>query len=60
MNRHHNLVLRKGNPTANDRMDSVNKETMDTYFSMLKDMLTKYGLLNSPSQIYKLTRRACH
>ena len=54
MNRHHNLALRKGDPTANVRMDSVNKETMDTYFSMLKDTLTKYGLLNNLSQIYNV------
>ena len=44
----------KGDPTANVRMDSV-KKTMDTYFSTLKDYtLTKYGLLNSPRQIYNV------
>ena len=54
MNRHRHLTLRKGDPTANVRMDSVNKETMTNYFSMLKDTLTKHGLLNNPSQIYNI------
>ena len=58
MNRHRNLVLRKGDQTANARMDSVNKEIMDTYFSMLKDTLTEYGLLNSPSQTYKVDKNS--
>ena len=54
INRHHHLVLRKGDPTANVRMDSVNKETMNNYFTMLKDTLTENGLLDSPSQIYNV------
>ena len=40
INRHRHLVLRKEDPTANVRMDSVNKETMNNYFTMLKDTLT--------------------
>ena len=39
MKRHRQLTLRKGDPTAKVRMDSVNKETMDNYFSLLKDTL---------------------
>ena len=35
-------------------MDSVNKEIMDNYFSLLKDTLEKYDLLNNPSQIYNV------
>ena len=54
INRHHHLVLRKGDPTANVRMDSVNKETMNNYFTMLKDTLTENGLLDNPSQIYNV------
>ena len=54
MNRHQQLSLRKGDPTANVRMDSVNKETMDNYFSLLKDTLEEYDLLNNPSQIYNV------
>ena len=52
MDRQQHLALRKGNPTTNVRMDSINKEAMKNYFSMLKDTLTKHGLLNNPSQIY--------
>ena len=54
MNRHQHLALRKGDPTANVRMDSVNKETMDNYFLLLKDTLEKYDLLNNPSQLYNV------
>ena len=54
INRHQQLVLRKGDPTANVRMDSVNKETMENYFSLLKDTLEQYDLLNNPSQIYNV------
>ena len=54
INRNQQLVLRKGDPTANVRMDSVNKEIMDNYFSLLKDTLEKYDLLNNPSQIYNV------
>ena len=35
-------------------MDSVNKETMENYFSLLKDTLKQYDLLNNPSQIYNI------
>ena len=35
-------------------MDSVNNETMNNYFTMLKDTLTKNGLLDNPSQIYNV------
>ena len=54
INRHRHLVLRKGDPTANVRMDSVNKEIMNNYFTMLKDTLTKNGLLDNPNQIYNV------
>ena len=54
MNRHRHLALRKGDSTANVRMDSVNKEVMTNYFSMLKDTLMKHGLLNNPSQMYNV------
>ena len=54
MNRHQQLSLRKGDTITNVRMDSVNKETMDNYFSLLKDTLEEYDLLNKPSQIYNV------
>jgi len=48
------VALRKVDPTANVRMDCVDKVTMKNYFSMLKDILTKHGLLNSPAQLYNI------
>ena len=35
-------------------MDSVNKETMNNYFTLLKDTLIKNGLLDNPSKIYNV------
>ena len=43
MERHPDLSLRKGDVTANVRMDCLNSETMKAYFDLLKD---------SPAQIY--------
>jgi len=34
----------------------MDKATMKNYFSMLKDTLTKHGLLNSPSQLYNVDK----
>ena len=35
-------------------MDAVNKDTIDHYFCLLRDMLTTHGLLDKPSQIYNV------
>ena len=43
------LSLRKGDPTANVRMDCLNKETMDKYFDLLKDTLIENNLMESPN-----------
>ena len=48
------LSLRQGDSTAHVRMDALNKETMDHYFSLLHETLTEHGLLNKPSQIYNV------
>jgi len=48
------LSLRKGDATANVRMDCLSKETMLQYFEMLRDVLTEHNLLNSPAQIYNV------
>ena len=48
------LSLRKGDATANVRMNCLNKETMAQYFSMLKDVLLEHNLLDSPAQIYNV------
>ena len=48
------LSLRQGDSTAHVRMDAVNKETMDQYFSLLYDTLRTHDLLEKPSQIYNI------
>ena len=50
------LSLRKGDPTANVRMDCLNKETMDKYFDFLKDTLVENNLMESPSRIYNVDK----
>ena len=53
------LSLRKGDPTANVRMDCLNKETMDMYFDLLKDTLVENNLMESPNRILMSTKLAC-
>lgn len=50
------LSLRKGDPTANVRMDCLNKKTMDKYFDFLKDTLVENNLMESPSRIYNVDK----
>ena len=47
------LVVEAGDSTAHVRMDAMNQETIDHYFSLLKDTLSTHALLDKPSQIYK-------
>jgi len=53
------LSLRKGDPTANVRMDCLNKETMDKYFDLLKDTLVENNVMESPNRILMSTKLAC-
>jgi len=46
--------LRRGDNTAHSRMDAVNAETIQHYFYLLQDVLTKNGLMNAPHQIYNV------
>ena len=46
------LTLRCGDSTAHVRMDAVNRETMDQYFALLKDVMEEHSLFDKPSQIY--------
>ena len=48
------LSLRQGDSTAHVRMDAMNQETIDHYFSLLKDTLSTHALLDKPSQIYNV------
>ena len=54
LQRQSDLSLRQGDSTAHVRMDAVNKDTIDHYFSLLRDTLTTHGLLDKPSQIYNV------
>ena len=54
MARQPHLSMRKGDPTANVRMDCLTKETMDEYFQLLKDTLIENDLMDSPNQIYNV------
>ena len=49
-----NLSLRQGDSTAHIRMDAMNQETIDHYFSLLHDTLVTHELLNKPAQIYNV------
>lgn len=48
------LSLRQGDSTAHVRMDALNQETIDHYFTLLRETLTTHDLLNKPSQIYNM------
>ena len=48
------LSLRQGDSTAHARMDAMNQETMDHYFSLLHDTLSTHCLLDKPSQMYNV------
>lgn len=48
------LSLRKGDPTANVRMDCLNETSLNNYFDLLKSVLTDNNLMNSPGQIYNV------
>ena len=54
MERQKDLSLRHGESISHVRMDAVNKETMDHYFSLLKDTLEEHNLLDKPEQIYNV------
>jgi len=49
---HGNLSLRRRDNTAHSRMDAANAETMQHYFDLLQDVLTKNVLMNVLHQIY--------
>jgi len=56
MKRQDSLTLCKGDPIANIRMDCLTKETMTNYFDLLKFVLEKHKLMDSPSQIYNVDK----
>jgi len=54
MKRHPELALRKGDATADIRMNNVTPETMKSYYDLLEEILEKHNLKNSPGQIYNV------
>ena len=54
MKRQPQLSLRKGNPTANVRMDWLTKETVDKYLDLLKDTLVENNLMESSNRFYNV------
>ena len=54
MSRQGDLTLRRGDPTANVRMDCLNEEIMEDYFIMLKKTLLENDLMDKPEQIYNV------
>lgn len=51
MERHHALFFRRGDVTANVRMDSVNDKTLNQYFKLLNDVLQENGLMDKPTNL---------
>ncbi len=48
------LSVRRGDPTAHVRMDSVNKKIICAYYNLWEKTLEKYKLSDSPAQIYNM------
>ena len=48
------LSLRRGDATANVRMEALDIETKNKYFKSLEETLKEQGLMNSPGQIYNV------
>ena len=54
LNRQEDLSLRRSDSTAHVRMDAINQETLDQYFSLLKEVLHEHNLEANPAQIYNM------
>ena len=54
MKRHPELALRKGDATADIRMNSTTPESMKSYYDLLEGILKKHNLKNCPGQIYNV------
>ena len=54
ISRESGLSLRRGDPTANIRMNCLNEEYMNEYFDMLEKTLLDNDLMNKPAQIYNI------
>ena len=54
LERQKDLSLRQGDSTAHVRMAAMNRETMQDYFTLLKDTLETHDLVSRPAQIYNV------
>jgi len=54
LERQGDLSLRRSDSTAHVRMNAINKETMEQYFSLLKDVLDEHELHSAPAQVYNI------
>ena len=54
MQRQPQLSVRKGDPTANVRMECLTEEVISDYFALLKEEMTKGNFMNSPNRIYNV------
>ena len=48
------LALRRGDATAQVRMESTNRVAIEEYFNLLESTLQQYNLADSPAQIYNM------
>ena len=48
------LSLRRGDATAHVRMDATSKQTLRKCYRLLSETLAKYGITNSPAQVYNM------
>ena len=54
LQRQPHLSYRRGDPTANVRMNCLSKEVMADYFELLREELTRNELMNKPNHIYNV------
>lgn len=54
LQRQPHLSYRRGDPTANVRMNCLTEEAISDYFELLKAELTSNELMNSPNRIYNV------
>ena len=54
MKKHPELALRKGDATAEIRMNSITPESMKSYYDLLEEILENHNLKNSAGQIYNV------
>ena len=46
------ITLRRGDPTAQVRMEACSPETIMQYFTQLKEVLEEHKLMDCPGQLY--------